>query len=73
MNQQFYSTRDAAQLLDISCSALSRALWERRFQVPERTPAGHYLWTQADLEHASWVLNHRSLNVMGRAENASIR
>ena len=56
----YRSTKEVARLLGVSISRLSRAVWEGRVDPPEKAPGGAYLWTQRDVEHASWVLRHRS-------------
>ncbi|MBA7600492.1 hypothetical protein ES703_07547 [subsurface metagenome] len=56
----FFSTRQVARLLGISISRLSRAVWEGRVNEPFKGPGGSFLWTEKDIEHASWVLRHRS-------------
>jgi hypothetical protein len=59
----FRNTREAAQLLGISESRLSRAVWTRRVDPPVKSPAGDFLWTRADVERASWQLLGRALNL----------
>ena len=56
------STRQAAKLLGIRPSALSRAIWEGRLGEPPRSPSGAFLWRWQDLERASWVLLRRDLD-----------
>ncbi|MHC4637811.1 MAG: hypothetical protein ACYTBP_04105 [Planctomycetota bacterium] len=55
----FYSTRQAAKLLKVQPYILQQAIWNGRMNAPEKGPAGAYLWTEKDLNHASWVLFHR--------------
>ncbi len=56
----YRSTKEVARLLGVSISRLSRAVWEGRIDPPQKAPGGAYLWTRRDVEHASWVLRHRS-------------
>jgi hypothetical protein len=54
------STPQAAKAIGVRASALARAVWDGRVNPPQKSPAGNYLWTAHDIEHASWVLCHRS-------------
>jgi len=54
------STPQAAKTIGIKPSALARAVWDGRVNPPQKSPAGNYLWTARDIEHASWVLCGRS-------------
>ena len=56
----FKSTSQVARILGISASRLGRAVWEERVDPPTRGPSGAFLWTDADIERASWALLHRS-------------
>ncbi len=51
-----YNTRDVAQLLGVTVSKLTRAIWDRRVDPPIKSPSGAYLWTIEDLERVSWQL-----------------
>ena len=53
---QFYSTRQVAELLHIKPDTLSKAIWQGRIEQPTKSPSGNYLWTIKDIEHAAWVL-----------------
>jgi|GEM_PF-1476069 len=55
-----YSTRQVAAMLEIRPDALSRAIWVNRIHSPQKSPSGDFLWTDADIQHASWVLLHRA-------------
>lgn len=49
MNEITYTTGQAAQKLGVSVDTLRR--WEREGKIePERNPAGHRRYTEADLE-----------------------
>ena len=56
----YLSTREVARLLGISASRLTKAVWSGNVDPPQKSPSGNFLWTPADIEHASWVLLHRS-------------
>ena len=56
----YQSTRQAAKTLGIRPDALARAVWIGRLDPPEKSPSGDFLWTQQDIDRASWVLLHRS-------------
>jgi len=53
---EFYGTREAARLLGMSPTALTRAVWDYRVNAPQKSPSGAYLWTVGDLNNASWRL-----------------
>lgn len=55
----YLSTRQVARLLGVSVSCLTRAVWDGRVTQPSKSPSGCFLWTQADIDRASWVLFHR--------------
>jgi len=56
----FWSTREVAKLLGVSVALLTKSVWSGRVDPPEKSPSGNFLWTQADIDRASWVLLHRS-------------
>jgi hypothetical protein len=56
---QIRSTREVARLLALSCSRLTRAIWDNRLDPPAKGPGGSFLWTNIDIERASWLLRHR--------------
>ena len=54
---RFLSTLQVSRLLGISISRIQRACWlERIDPLPQKTPAGNFLWTVEDINRASWVL-----------------
>ena len=55
----YLSTRQVARLLGVSVSLLTKAVWCGRVDPPQKSPSGNFLWTPADIEHASWVLLHK--------------
>jgi DNA-binding transcriptional MerR regulator len=59
-NMAFYNTRQAAKILGIRPDNLSRAVWLGRLDPPTKSPSGNYLWTEQDIERASWVLLHKA-------------
>ena len=52
----FHSTREVAAILGVKPSRIGKAIWEGRLAPPERGPSGAFLWKEADLRRASWVL-----------------
>lgn len=56
----FRSTREVAVLLRMNPSRLMRAIWDNRLDPPAKGPGGAFLWTDADIERASWLLRGRS-------------
>jgi hypothetical protein len=56
----YYSTRQVAGFLNIKPDTLSKAIWQGRFDPPAKSPSGHFLWTEQDIERASWVLLHKA-------------
>jgi hypothetical protein len=60
----FHSTRDVAKLLGITSSRLSRAVWTRRVDEPQRGPGGAFFWTEADIRRAAWALLHQDLDMV---------
>jgi hypothetical protein len=56
----FFNTRQVAKILGVRPDNLSRALWAGRVDPPQKSPSGHFLWTNEDIARASWVLNHRA-------------
>jgi len=57
----YYSTRDAAKKLKVKPDRLQKAIWLGKVDSPIKSPSGQFLWTEKDIEKASWVLHHRSL------------
>jgi hypothetical protein len=55
----YRSTREVARLLRVPPGRLAKALWDGRVEAPAKGPGGAFLWTDRDIEHASWVLRHR--------------
>ena len=67
----FLSTREAARVLGINPSRLSRAVWTGRIQEPERGPSGNFLWTTDDLRRASWALLRRDLDEVAKGQEGT--
>jgi hypothetical protein len=66
----YRSTREVAILLGLRPSNITRALWEGRITPPMKGPSGAYLWIEADIQRASWVLRHRDADdVLGGANH----
>ncbi len=55
----FLNTRQVAKLLGIKASCLTKALWDGRVESPAKSPSGNFLWTERDVERASWVIRHK--------------
>ena len=68
----FRSTRQAAALLGVSISRLTRAVWEDRITPPPKGPGGAYLWLEEDIRRASWVLRGRDFNGFGDRQPESL-
>jgi DNA-binding transcriptional MerR regulator len=51
----FMKSSEIAAILGISRRTL--ALWVKQGRIPEpvRSPAGYFLWTEADLVHFRWI------------------
>jgi hypothetical protein len=55
----FWSTREVAKLLGVSVALLTKATWSGRLDPPQKSPSGNFLWTETDIQRASWVILHR--------------
>ena len=55
----YRSTREVARLLGVNPSRLARAIWDGRLDPPAKAPGGAFLWTNEDIERASWLLRSR--------------
>lgn len=66
---KFFSTKQAANLLQLRADTLSRAVWLGRIPAPTKGPGGAFLWTEVDIERAGWALLHRTVKVTGGASN----
>jgi hypothetical protein len=65
----FYGTKDVARTLGIRPDALTRAIWVGRLDPPTKSPSGSFLWTEQDIERASWVLLHRAYEPQRRCDD----
>lgn len=54
---QFFSTRQVAEILGVKPDTLSKAIWTGRLKSPLKSPSGSYLWTKQDIEKAAWALH----------------
>ena len=61
MSTDAISTRAAARRIGVNRSTLSRAVWPGRVSEPARSHAEIFMWTEADLRRAAWVLLQRDL------------
>ena len=57
---QYYNTKQVAELLGINPAILNLAIWNNRLDPPLKGPSGNFLWTQEDIERASWTLLRKS-------------
>ena len=60
------STKQAATILGVKPGTLTRAIYEDRILPPEKGPGGAFVWTDANLRQASWVLLKRDLEDVKR-------
>lgn len=60
----FWGTKQAAGILGIRPGALTRAVWDQRFDPPPKGPGGAFLWGEQDLRRAAWALLHRDLDTL---------
>jgi hypothetical protein len=67
---EYQSTRQAAKRLGISNSRLARAIWDERFLAPTKGPGGAFIWTEADLQRASWALLGHDLDEVASGQGA---
>jgi hypothetical protein len=59
---EFYSTRQVAVFLGMGIrpDTIQKAIWQGRLDPPQKSPSGSFLWTERDIERASWALLHKS-------------
>ena len=55
-------TRQAAKVLGVKPTTLSRAVWDGRLQQPVRAPGGAFIWSDEDLRRAAWVMRKQDLD-----------
>lgn len=67
---QFYGTRQVAKILNIRPHTLTAAIWNGRVDPPQKSPGGEFLWTEEDIERASWILLHRPYKHQGGCADA---
>ena len=61
-------TKEAARILGVRPGTLTRAVWENRVPPPTKAPGGAFVWSEADIRRAAWVLLHRDLADVLRAQ-----
>ena len=69
----YRSTPQAARLLGMSPSRLAKAVWDGRVDPPLKSPSGNFLWTNTDIDRASWALLHKPLERMKRETNVATK
>jgi len=67
----FWSTREVARLLGVSVGLLTKAVWCGRVDPPEKSPSGNFLWTENDIERASWALLHKPFSNVNGIQNVA--
>jgi hypothetical protein len=61
MNMIFKNTKQVAILLGVSINKLQRACWLNQINpLPQKSQAGDFLWTEEDIQRASWQLLHKA-------------
>ena len=65
MAERFYNTKEAGRILRVQPTRLQQAIWNGRIDAPAKSPSGNFLWTERDLERASWQLLKRPLAARG--------
>ncbi len=65
----YKSTLQVSRILGVTVGRLSRAVWDGRISAPTKGPGNAFLWTKSDIEHASWVLLHKSYEPTEGDEN----
>ena len=58
--ERYYSTKQVAAKLNIRPDTLQKAVWLNRVEAPIKAPSGAFLWTDKDIQRASWALLHRA-------------
>lgn len=69
---RFLSTRQVAARLGIRPSVLGAAVWNGRLIPPVKSPDGSFLWTEDDIERASWAILHRPYTESNRVKRGTI-
>ncbi len=57
---EFYSTKQVAKMLNLRPDVISKAIWQGRIEPPVKSPSGNFLWTEWDIQLASWALLKRA-------------
>ncbi len=68
----FWSTREVAKLLGVSVALLTKAVWCGRVDPPQKSPSGAFLWTQEDIERASWVLHRHPFTPLEERDTVAV-
>lgn len=64
---EYFNTKEAAKMLGVRPSALSRAVWDNRIDPPQKSPSDTFLWTTDDLNRASWTLHKKPIKELQNA------
>ncbi len=65
MVADFKNTAEVARIIGIKTSALQRAIWDGRVTAPAKSPSGGFLWTEKDIDSASWALKRKPYEPKG--------
>ncbi len=70
---EYYSTRQVAAMLGMRPDTLAKAIWQGRVTPPQKSPSGNFLWTDADINKASWVLCRRAYEPRPQGANEGMQ
>lgn len=68
--ETYYGTKNVAEKLGLKPQTLNMAIWQGRVTPPAKGPAGNFLWTDEDINRASWALLHRAYEPKKEAASA---
>jgi hypothetical protein len=64
-----FNTRQVAKMLNVRANLLQRRIWEGTMPEPIRTPAGHFIWSETDVEAAQSLLKKEGYFMQGSKRN----
>jgi len=65
----YLSTKQVAAILDVRPNRLQLAIWDGRISAPTKGPGNAFLWTDTDIERASWALLRKPYKPADSKEN----